>query len=114
MALAPAQTGRGDIFEREVARLTAHPRDIPRSWERAEPLFRYVAPDETATTPSGEPCGCLTMIRSGRYSAWCPYLTRRIRADWRLPASVGQITPDHLPLFAAWMRACNRRFGWGL
>ncbi|MEE9161478.1 MAG: hypothetical protein V3U35_00775 [Candidatus Neomarinimicrobiota bacterium] len=103
-----------DIFDREVARLTRCPEQIPRSWERAEPLFRYAAPDDATTTLSGEPCGCLTMIRSGRYAAYCPDLTRRIRHDERLPASVEGITPADLPLFARYMRELNRRFGWGL
>ncbi len=115
-----ALTGTGskgvslDIFDREVARLTHHPEQIPRSWERAGPLFRYAAPDDASTTLAGEHCGCLTMIRSGRYAAYCPDLTRRIRRDERLPTSVEGITPGDLSRFASYMRELNHRFGWGL
>ena len=102
----------GDIYQREVDRLTRYPEQIPRSWQRGEPLFRFVAPDGATVNAQGEPLGCLTMIRQGNYAAWNPTLTRRIRHDRRLPASVGEITPAHLPHMAAYMRELGRIFGW--
>ena len=103
---------RGDSYQREVERLTRYPGQIGRSWLRGEPLFRFVAPVEATVTPDGEPLGCLTMVRSGRYAAWSPALTRRIRSDVRLPATVDEITPAHLPHMAAWMRELGRIYGW--
>jgi hypothetical protein len=99
-----------DRYELAVDYLTAHPEEIREAWENAYThphgcIFKYAAPHEWMRTPSGEKCGCLTMVRGGAYVAATPELTAMIRADERLPGGSGDgITVDHLPVFAGWQR----------
>jgi hypothetical protein len=97
-----------DIYDREIARLTASPEAIGRSWNNYEPLFGCVSPSRNGGA------ACLTQIRGDSYT-WVPDEALALRAeialDERLPANENDITVEHLPIFAEWQRRIDKELG---
>lgn len=83
---------------------------ILEQWSEAEGLFACagVTGSTSDTTVSGDWCGCLTQIRSGRYVAATDVLTVGIVSDERIPDSEADIDFDDLPVFAEWQRRIDR------
>lgn len=90
-----------DIYDREVARLTANPDAIYESWNNFEPLFGFCGRDRTR---SHFKYGCLTQVKGGAFMAEDLELTQKIRSDTRLPKNEVSIRPEHLPVFAEYQR----------
>ena len=101
-----------DAYDKAVAWLTENPLEIEDAWcigneHPAWILFGYCTPSRYSETHS---CGCLTMVRgvSWRLAFEDDELTEAIKADERLPRSPGNITPEHLPVFAEWQRRMDK------
>lgn len=97
------------VFRRLIDELWAMPSPLT-----AGCLFQFATrsggPDKPR--PDSGPYGCLTMIRSGeRHIAETESLTRRIRADERIPDSVEGITRSNLHVFAEWQRILDKELG---
>lgn len=96
-----------DRYDAEIARLTAAPQDIKRSWTWATPLFSGIGRDGS-TYRNG---GCLTQIKADPtfYNAFVKgvrdeALEAEIMADERIPDNVDSITMEMLSVFAEWQR----------
>ena len=92
-----------DYYDFAVEFLEKKPGQISDAWDdprthNAGGLFAMAATHRKR--------GCLTMIRrnTGEYCAETPELTLAIIADTRIPTSVHDINPCHLPVFAEWQR----------
>ena len=91
-----------DKYDEAITYLTDRPDEILTAWtyggaEQVNPygcLLRY--------TGSGS-CGCLTQVRAGANGP-SPQIEMAIRSDNRIPMDPGDITPEHLPVFAEWQR----------
>lgn len=96
------------IYLDEVQRLTENPDLIEKSWSDAEPLFKFVSPNQK----TGNYCGCLTMIRGDRLRIAIDKsghnadinLTNMIYSDERLPDRADNIKVEHLMVFAEWQQ----------
>jgi len=97
-----------DIYDREIAFLTAHPEQIERHWGDASPLFQFCTPDGMAgRSIDGERYGCLTMVKcASPHVAYTSELTTAIRADSRIPllGEYDDLTVEKLPIMAEWQR----------
>lgn len=82
-----------DIYDAEIARLSANPDDIYDSWVAGKPLF--------AVLPGT--CVCLTILRN---CSWSPKdkIQTAIKSDERIPKHVQDIKVSDLPVFAEWQR----------
>jgi len=97
-----------DKYDEAVAYLTEKPMEIIEAWEcpgQYDPgvLFQFTTSDGMNHFDNGIRCGCLTQVRRGANSANC-HLTEAIRSDDRIPTVIDDVTPSHLPIFAAWQR----------
>ncbi len=109
-----------DKLQAAVNYLTEHPEEIEDAWSKTYSsesgcLFRYAHPNtnaEVSATANGEKCGCLLMIKSGKYLAYTPTLTEQIMKDDRLPIGPNNITVAHLPIFQEWMLRLAVEFRW--
>lgn len=103
-----------DIYDREVARLTASPELIFQSYSpykndhKLSPLFYF-------TSPNGQydgVHGCVLQIRFDRGNAPTKKLTKAIRSDNRFPEIPDWcLHPTYLPLFAEWGRHIDKELG---
>ena len=104
--------------------LTKNPNLIELAWcvptEDADPdvaqahcLFQFVSKsgNSEADFDRGEPCGCLTQIRSGGYNAVTERLTRAIHVDTRIPSNIYFTTPQDLPVFKEWQERIDKELG---
>ena len=102
-----------DVYDEAVAHLTEHPDEIYESWGDYSGLggllFMDAARDDYDRNDML--CGCLTQIRCGIFRAQTNELTEAIRADERIPSNGGDITVEHLPLFAEWQRRIDAELG---
>ena len=109
--ITPRRERPRDRYDQEVERLTKYPGEIPRAWLYGwghSPLFDAIGMERGATVSA--PCGCPIEIRRG-HSAETKELTDRIGQDDRLPKRVEEISPGHLPIFAAWQRIADKELG---
>jgi hypothetical protein len=110
-----------DKYDRAISYLTDLPSEIFKAWSSTDHechcLFAFVSPTgrvENEPVGNGKRIGCLTQIRASDHCvAWTDDLTRRIRADERIPLSGSDTTPEHLPVFAEWQRTIDRELGRG-
>lgn len=89
----------GDIYDDEVARLTANPKLIYYSWLRAEPLFGFMTKDRNS---EGLICGCPAMVKFENYGVAAtalPGLREMIKA-LPLKNPKDSIIVDSLPFYA--------------
>jgi hypothetical protein len=98
-----------DIYDEQIERLTANPREIFSEWFDAIGLFKKTGGSNDLNS------GCLTQIRHTylQYSAVIKgrvdiLLTEAIRKDDRLPTSSSDIKVEHLPVFAEWQRKIDK------
>jgi hypothetical protein len=98
-----------DIYDKEIARLTANPEAIKSSWMNCGPLFNMC---RSADYIGDKNIGCLTMIRrDDGYHAQTQELTDAIRADKRIPIHYEKIVARDLPVFASWQRRMDKELG---
>jgi hypothetical protein len=117
-----------DKYDIAIAYLTENPDQISEAWVRPDGvggcLFQWATPTGGMEfTANGQQCGCLPQIRSDvmrsitdkhTFVAATADLTKRIRADHRIPTSdpdgdgVPEITIEHLPMFAEWQRTIDK------
>ena len=94
-------------------------KQVRRSWELATPLFAVVGGGKIAG--DNVQCrGCLTQIRMTAQTRFQDHtyvavvggrrhpITEEIRNDTRIPATVEEIRPHHLPIMADWQRRIDR------
>jgi hypothetical protein len=102
-----------EFYRKEVDRLTAAgPDAIREAWHAPwggsypqSPLFAYVTPDGAENRIAG--FGCLTQIRRGDCTACTPWLTKRIRADKRIPVDENNLMATDLEVFAEWQQTID-------
>ena len=81
---------------------------IPASHRAGSLLFSFAGVNRSGGDPDNR-IGCLSMIRTGRWEAETSGLTKRIRADKRIPTSVGSgLTRAELEAFAEWQRTIDK------
>lgn len=103
---------RPDKYDKAIAYLRKFPADIYSAWSNpahhpAGALFEYAGGGgscESQRSKTLQPCGCLTMVRSGYSDAYNRKLSREIRADERIPSNGHLIKLESLPVFAEWQR----------
>lgn len=100
----------GILHVRDTEGVAAAKSLILEQWGAAEGLFACagVTGSTSDTTVSGDWCGCLTQIRTGRYVAATDVLTAGIVSDERIPDCEVDIDFDDLPVFAEWQRRLDR------
>jgi hypothetical protein len=104
-----------DIYDREVARLTASPHLIEWAWSgedvgKVSPLFQFASKDGNPDYTNK--IGCLTQIRDcNSFKAETEELTKLIKADIKIPCDPEQIIVEDLPHFAAWQRRIDKELG---
>jgi len=84
--------------------------DTSLSEPAPSPLFRASSPDGTGQfRPDGKFVGNLMEIvgpvmRNEPLSAWTDEWTQAIRADKRIPWTIGRLLPEQLPALAEWQQ----------
>lgn len=115
-----------DKYDLAVEYLTAHPKEIEKSWRlngtKYHYLFRHIANrsfNHWQDVPSE--CGCLTLIRCAgdKYAldkdgAVDLKLSDAIKCDTRIPKRAGLIDINLLPLFAEWQRRIDKYYETGI
>lgn len=94
-------------YDAQIARLTEHPERIMNEWHRAEGLFQFCRKDGSDVPE----CGCLSMIRGDEnFVAATPELTKRIKADERLPTTdeLDDLTPEQMQAMKEWQEELDR------
>jgi hypothetical protein len=97
-----------NVFQDQIDRLTANPRQIPGEWLSGIGLFE-------CRNINGS-FGCLTQIKTqsslfrkrAKGVAGLTDIIERIFADERIPTSSYDITPESLPAFAEYQEEFNR------
>lgn len=108
-----------DKYDRALAYLTDHPKEIRAAWCEARHrkrqhvahcLFDYVTPTGRSTWPLGNGAyGCLTQIAGGNvFVAYTDALTQAIKSDDRIPKNMYDIGIADLPIFAEWQRRIDK------
>lgn len=95
-----------DKYDEAIQYLKNHPEEVSTAWgdptdHPAGCLFNYAGPEYSLV-------GCLTQVKNGYLQASTPSLTKRIRADKRIPRNSLDITIDILPVFAEWQRKLDK------
>ncbi len=90
-----------DKYSEAITYLRKHPCKIDDAWQHPWSanggcLFVYCGG------------GCLTQIKCGDDESYSSVLTKRIRADKRIPLSKHAITISSLPVFAEWQRKLDK------
>lgn len=106
-----------DRYDEAVKYLTENPVEIWRAWgnpaaskEKGGCLFQWAG--DKYNLPEQGLMGCLTQIRASiSRNAQTEELTEEIRNDERLPTQCGDITVEHLPLFAEYQRKIDLATG---
>jgi hypothetical protein len=98
-----------DKYDKAIEHLTKHPKGIEEAWMNPDTcpsgcLFTFCATTSRTLNEQDNVCGCLTQVRGGIYPAETEALTQLIRADDRIPDSIGRVTVESLPVFAEWQR----------
>jgi hypothetical protein len=90
--------------------------ETPRGSAATSPLFRASSPDGTeCARPDGRLCGCLNEIKephwpTGPRVAWMDEWTEAIKADPRIPWTIGELYPEQLWAFAEWQQTFRDYF----
>lgn len=80
------------------------------------PLFQSCTPTGAeGSRPDGKLCGCLTEIKGEQYPtgprvAWTDQWTETIRADDRIPWTMGLLRPENLLAFGEWQQTFRDYF----
>lgn len=103
-----------DKYERAIAYLKRYPHKIGEAWtetqhsspavQQAHCLFQCLSKNGQWS----EDGPCLTQIRCGCSAPAHADLCTLIRNDQRLPVNPYKITPQDLPVFAAWQRLLDK------
>lgn len=95
-----------DIYDEEIARLTANPDDIEESWNHYHPLFELIDARGICCCPT-QFKGCKE-IYGGKVD---PLVAKKIFEDERIPTNVKYITVESLPAFAEVQRLADNIYG---
>lgn len=108
-----------DKYDIAIEELKKNPAEIVNAWDfpKTHPagcLFKKIG--EGWDMELRARCGCLTQIKANidyyaiNHDKVDEEITKQIMADERIPASVSDITIDHLPVFAEWQRKIDKLY----